>query len=482
MRTSLFVGSFVSVVLCSAAAGAATLEVGPGKTYSKPCDAIAAASAGDTIAIQPGTYTDSCAVSKANLTIKGVGGRPKIDLSGTDHPANYKGIYVIDADGVTIDNLELTGANISCTNGANAAGVRIEAKNTTIRNSFLHDNQNGILGGGGTTTVEYTEFARNGLGPGCSCGGCTHNLYVGQGGGKLVFRYNYSHSIATDGHLLKSRCDEVEIAYNRFSGEEGHDSYSIDLPNGGLAIIVGNVIQKGTMPGNKTLLNWGEEGVTKTDKRVFVVNNTFVNDFGSGTFINIAGGGTLTAHNNLFVGAGTISSTGMLSLDNLSGVDPIFVDKSKYDYHLKSGSPAIDKGVDPGSADAFSLTPIAQYVHPTAGEARSIVGAKIDVGAFEFGVVPGMDAGTTPSDSGTTSGDSGTPSTDDSGTPVDDSGLPIGDDASTPGDDGGNGATPGAGTDSSGGCSCSTPASRGSDGRWMLVAAAAALVMTRRRR
>jgi hypothetical protein len=265
------------------------------------------------------------------LTVRGVGGRPRIDLSGTDHPSGYKGIYVIDAANVTLENLELTGANISCGNGANGAGIRIEAADLTVRNCYIHDNQEGILGGQGTVTIEYTEFSGNGLGNGCNCGGCTHNVYIGAAN-KLVFRYNYSHNIATDGHLLKSRASENQVLYNRLSGESGHDSYEIDLPNGGLAIIIGNLIQKGPNPGNPILLTWGEEGVSNADKRVFVANNTFVNDFNNGTFVKIATGGTLSAHNNLFVGPGTVSTTGTLSADNLSGVDPLFANKATYDY------------------------------------------------------------------------------------------------------------------------------------------------------
>ncbi|HNN96922.1 MAG TPA: hypothetical protein PKI03_31850, partial [Pseudomonadota bacterium] len=46
-------------------ADAATLQVGPGKTYGKPCQAIAAAAAGDVIEIDAaGNYTgDTCAFS-----------------------------------------------------------------------------------------------------------------------------------------------------------------------------------------------------------------------------------------------------------------------------------------------------------------------------------------------------------------------------------------------------------------------------------
>jgi hypothetical protein len=84
-----------------------------------------AAQDGEEIDIQPGTYTDSCEINVPGITLKGVNGQPKIDLSGTNHPADYKGIYVISSDYVTIDNLELTGAHIDDTDGGNAAALRV---------------------------------------------------------------------------------------------------------------------------------------------------------------------------------------------------------------------------------------------------------------------------------------------------------------------------------------------------------------------
>lgn len=74
-------------VLLLAAAGsacAATLSVGPGKTYATPCRAFAAAKAGDLVEITGGvTYSgDVCAIYPSNLTIRGVNGRPRIDAAG----------------------------------------------------------------------------------------------------------------------------------------------------------------------------------------------------------------------------------------------------------------------------------------------------------------------------------------------------------------------------------------------------------------
>jgi MYXO-CTERM domain-containing protein len=132
--------------------------------------------------------------------------------------------------------------------------------------------------------------------------------------------------------------------------------------------------------------------------RLFVVDNTFVNDFGKGTFINVSNGGTLTAHNNLMIGMGTPSSTGALSADNLSGeATSDLVAAATYDYHLVVGSPPIGKAVAPGSADTFSLVPSEEYVHPLGHVARA---ADADVGAYEFGTPQGGTGGAASSTSG----------------------------------------------------------------------------------
>ncbi len=371
----------ISVFLAAGVASAATLQVGPGKTFATPCAALAVAADGDTIQIDPVLYSgDVCAFSQNNLTIQGVNGRAHIDANKKS--AQNKGIWVPSGSNLLVENIEFSGATSTSKNGA---GIRAQGVNWTVRNCYFHDNQDGILESniaGSNILIEYSEFARNGYRDGMS-----HNLYIGHSA-SLTFRFNYSHDSIV-GHLLKSRSAVNYVLYNRLTDESGTGSYEIDLPNGGTSYVIGNLIEQGTNSQNSTIVTYLEEGVNVMNPGMdlYVINNSIVNDLSSGTFVNIGTADTVPAviKNNIFVGPGTLTNqTGATLANNFSG-NPLFVNQAGFDYHLTSGSPAIDAGANPGSANGFSLTPVFEYVHPARGEGRVTTGAAIDIGAYEFG-------------------------------------------------------------------------------------------------
>ncbi len=408
----LSVWGFLAATCIPLSAHAATLQVGPGKTYAKPCMAIAAAAAGDTIEVDAaGSYAgDTCAWSTDNLTIRGVGGRAKIDLTGVS-PAQKKGIFTIAANTATIENFELSGAAISAADGNNGAGIRHQGLNLTVRSCFFHDNQNGILGAPstaqmGNVLIENSEFANNGAGDGFS-----HNMYMGNYA-RFTLQYSYSHR-GKVGHLVKSRAKENHILYNRITDEAGGTaSYEIDLPNGGFSRIIGNLIEQSSGTQNPAMVAYAAEGLTAGyDAHLYVINNTFLNNRGSGTFVNNATTTPGLLANNIFWNGGTISGqASALQASNFvgpSGGDPAFTDVSKYDVRLLMDSPCINKGTDVNNAGSQPLGAVFHYIHPLQAQARTVVGGSIDIGAYEYGTAPPNADGGTTDDAGTGSGSDG---------------------------------------------------------------------------
>ncbi len=390
---------------------------------------------------------------KNNLTIKGVGGRAKVDAAGKN--AGGKGIWVIQGNNTTIENVELSGCAVADKNGA---GIRQEGNNLTLRNMFFHDNENGILGGGDATStlvIEDSEFARNGAGDGYS-----HNMYIAEIK-SFTLRGSYSHN-AKVGHLVKSRAHENVILYNRLTDETGTASYEIDLPQGGKSYVIGNIIQQSSSSSNGGMVAFAKEG-KNPDSVLFVVNNTFFNSRGAGTFISIVGdlATPTTVRNNIFSGPGTmIDQSSAIKDSNFVG-DAMFVNAAGYDYHLKSGSPALDKGVPAGTGSGRPLEATCQYVHPAHAVVRKAVGVS-DLGGFELGgettvpcggSLPGPteDAGP-PADGGTIADGGG--AIEDSGAtpPVDDAGVIVSDSGTTD-----PGVAPSGSTEEDSGCAVATP-------------------------
>jgi hypothetical protein len=370
----LFVFSLILTGVCIA--DTRVLQVGPGAQYNTPCQAFKDAQDGDRIEINAsGNYKgDVCRISANNLIIKGINGRAKIDAAGRD--SEGKAIWVVGGNGIVIENIEFSGCRVRDKNGA---GIRQEGANVTIRNCFFHDNENGILSGRNPLSeilIENTEFVRNGYGDGYS-----HNIYIGNVK-KFTMRFCYSHQ-SIGGQLVKSRAAENYILYNRLTDEEG-SNYKLDLPNGGLAYVIGNIFQQSPTTTNSAILAFGAEGPAPRS-RIAIINNTFVNDRHTGTFVQIHRLVTERAliMNNIFTGPGNVcSQMNPLMLGNYIGNDPGFQDSSQYNYGLKLLSPCVNTGADLEKLGMKAVMPRFEYVHPCGSRPRYPEGA-IDIGAFE---------------------------------------------------------------------------------------------------
>lgn len=379
-------------------AEAETLQVGAGKTYTTIAAAVAASGDGDVIEIDAGTYHEAVRWQKNGLTVRGVGGRPVVDMTGQPI-SNGKGIFVVSGADFTVENIELVGASV---NDQNGAGIRWEGGGSlTVRDCVFRSNENGILGGGGAHPenvglFERNEFVDNGRGD----VGYTHAVYFGDAD-KITFQGNWSHSMWPDGpdvgHLFKSRARHNFVLYNRITAEAAQSSYEINMPQGGEAYVIGNLIQQ-RVGGQRTVISFADgDGTQYPGSKLYVVNNTIVSEStGPATFVRTTlAGAELQLVNNLVVGPGTMNQGGIATTTtNLATATPGLVDQAGFDYHLLMGSPAVDTGSDPGMGASMALTPTMQYVHPLRVEPRAAVGT-IDVGAYEFGNMPpvGGDAG-----------------------------------------------------------------------------------------
>ena len=227
---------------------AANLTVGAGKQYKTVGAAVAASHDGDTIYVSAGTYVNDGATINKKISIVGVGGMAHFVGSGLI--GNGKAFFVTNTD-VTFDHIEFSGARVADHNGA---GIRYQAGNLTITNSYFHDNQMGILGAAnpsGTITIDHSEFARNGVATGF--GHIGHNIYIGQIA-SFTITNSYIHD-AIVGHEIKSRAAVTTIENNRIVDGTGNASYSIDLPNSGIAVVKNNLIQQGPNSQNRTIIS-----------------------------------------------------------------------------------------------------------------------------------------------------------------------------------------------------------------------------------
>lgn len=385
----MFRSQVLALLLATSASGA-VLTVGPKGKYAKPCAAFGAAQEGDTIEIDAaGDYTgDVCVVAQGNLLIRGVNGRPRINAAG--RYAEYKGIWVFRKGNMVVENIEMFGAKVPDRNGA---AIRHEGGNLTLRWVHFHDNEDGILvnPGSGDILIEYSEFDRNG-----SVDGSAHNIYIGADR-RLTVRYCYFHRGLLQGNVLKSRAKQNIILFSRMQSEDADSSWELDLSNGGDTVLVGNVIQQGSKSGNFNLVDYMMEGNLGYRNFLLVAYNTFVNqgagrdENGPALFFVMPTSGDYSGlvMNNIFAGPGELASADAQSkvrfVNNLTGVDPLFVDADGRDFRISDLSPAVGQAMElPADFDQWSYP--AWQIQPAACAQHRPQFLAPSLGAFEPGI------------------------------------------------------------------------------------------------
>ncbi|MEI8375665.1 MAG: right-handed parallel beta-helix repeat-containing protein [Planctomycetota bacterium] len=300
---------------------AATLEVGPGKRFSRIEEANAKAQAGDLILVYPrpgGKAYEKTAVfvRQKNLTFRAVPGavktsvqkpsmqpgklrdtpipemdsKPYVTVSGQGFDYSGAGstpraIFQFNpgTDNCTLQGFELFGAHNSSHNGA---GVRInQANHVVLQKCSIHNNDMGIMsnGDGSLATavdqrIEECRIYRNGdpTEPGYN-----HNLYLG--GTSVTLRFCEIHHSLT-GHNVKSRAHHTRVEYCFVYHSANREFDLVDAAETvrlkSDAVLLGNVIVKDPKcSGNRTVIHFGQDGGKGHNGTLHLAFNTVVTPF-----------------------------------------------------------------------------------------------------------------------------------------------------------------------------------------------------------
>ncbi|MDE2399181.1 MAG: hypothetical protein KGM91_27380, partial [Burkholderiales bacterium] len=335
--------------------GARVWLVGP-QGLGSIAEAASRARDGDVVEIEAGDYHgDVASWPQARLTIRGVHGAARLYADG--HSAEGKAIWVLRHGDFDISNVDFIGARVPDRNGA---GIRLESGHLRVRHCLFWDSQSGILTANdpaASLDVEESEFGYLGAGDGLS-----HGIYAGAIA-RLELRGSYLHH-GNVGHLVKSRARVSRIEYNRITDEAGgRASYELDLPNGGDALVVGNLFEEDAGASNSTLVSFGSEGYKNPSNTLRAAFNTVVNDGRwGGTFVRVApGAGAVSLRNNLWVGGGALDlPPGSDEAGNRKAQWSDFARPARLDFRPRAAAFADARLA---AVDA-ALTPRLEYVHP----------------------------------------------------------------------------------------------------------------------
>jgi hypothetical protein len=345
-------------------AAAVNWLVGPAGVPLAFLDALRQAQDGDTIDAMPGVYKGEVAViEQKRLTIRGLGGRPVFEAAGK--LAEGKAIWVVRDGQIEIDNVEFRGARAP---DANGAGIRFEKGRLLLKRCRFVDNENGLLTanfGDSELDIQDSEFSQVPH----AVGTLPHLLYVGRIARLSITGSRFHQGF--EGHLIKSRAKLSHIGYNLiYDGDGGGASYEIDLPVGGDATIIGNIVGQSSDTQNPVVVSYGSEGKFWPTNRLLLSHNTLISDYPLAWFLRawpekLGPDTQIRAVNNLTVGAGIFSWGASGSFDgNYPALSRMLVGPDTLAFELKPDAMLRGRADDPRALAGDAAVPTAEFVLP----------------------------------------------------------------------------------------------------------------------
>ncbi|MBU6258971.1 MAG: hypothetical protein KGL18_09600 [Burkholderiales bacterium] len=348
------------------ARAAEQLIAGPDGTPMTLDEAVHRAADGDTIELLPGQYRSPIVIANRHLTLRGMGDKPPV-MQGDDKIGSAQALWTVRGGDVTIENVEFRGARSAEGSGA---GVRMEGGHLHIVHCTFFDNEHGLYALNDAQAELDIRASVFGMAPKV-VGGLYHLLNVGRIARLSITGSRFQQGF--EGHLIKSRAREATIAYNLINdGMHGGASYEIDLANGGMATVIGNVIGEGVDRQNPVLVAYGSEGRHWDRNELYLVHNTMINQsWMPAWFVRVfsepfPAGVKVYAVNNLIVGPGLFwfGFSGETAGNRPASIG-MLRDAPTGAYELAPGSIWRDSGVDPHHVGGRDLAPNAEFEWPT---------------------------------------------------------------------------------------------------------------------
>ena len=259
---------------------AATVQVFPGEPLQAALDL--AAEDGEVL-LMPGVHRGQVGVVRQRrLRIRGLAqGDQRPVLRADGRHALGKGTLVVPDGDIRIEGLVFEGARVPDLNGA---GIRFERGRLEVTDCLFSDNQNGILTNN-HPAAELRLLRCHFQAAPVVQGSLPHLVYVGRIASLYVQDCRFQ--AGRRGHLLKSRARLNHVIDSHLvDGPGGQASYELEFPNGGTAVLSGNVLGQSPGTGNTAMVAFGAEADRGADEapegrrrhRLVMVRNTLVNE------------------------------------------------------------------------------------------------------------------------------------------------------------------------------------------------------------